>query len=110
MVRDEEAFLPSHEDDSLSLAVAFADGQVRAPEFGLEVTEGRESTPVGHILVLRRRVVIGSVSSEEPESFSHDLGVKVGREFRVIVGQAFDTEVAAQCGCREVDVLISELN
>lgn len=102
-VGDEEALLPAHEDDAALFAVAVADGEGGAACLVLEGAEGGEAAPVGHILLLGRAEL--GVGGEEAVLFSNDLGVKVGGEFGVVVGEALDAEVSAEERVVEIDVL-----
>lgn len=89
MVRDEEALLPPHKDGA---AVAVRHGEVRLLELALDMAEGGEARPVYHISLLCGAPVL----SEEAIARANDFCVKVCCELRPVVGEAADTQVAAE--------------
>ena len=98
MVGDQKLFLPAHEDRA---AVGVLHREVGLLEVVAHVAEGREASPVDHVLLLCRAPVPG----QEAVPAADDLCVEVGREFRPVVREAADSQIAAEMRRSEVDVL-----
>jgi hypothetical protein len=97
VVRDQETLFPSHKH-SARVAVHC---QVWALQLVLNVAEGRETRPMDHVTFL-----IGTPpSGQEAMTTADDFCVKVSRELRPVVCEPPNTEVTAEEGGREVDIL-----
>lgn len=103
MVRNEEPFLPPHENGT---TIAIRHGELRSFELILDVAEGREAVPVHHIFLFVGAPFLG----QEAITIAYDFRVKVGCQLRPIVGQSAYTEVPAEEGRGKVDVLVGKIS
>jgi hypothetical protein len=88
MVGHKELLLPPHEH---SPSVSIFHSQMRFLELVSDMSEGWETTPVNHVLLL----CSAPASGEETVPAPDDLRVKERRELRPVVGQPADAEVPA---------------
>lgn len=71
MVRNEESFLPPHEN---SPSIAIGHGQMWSPELILDMPKGRETLPMHHIFLFIRTPLL----RQKAVAAANDFCVKVG--------------------------------
>lgn len=101
VVRDEERLLPAHEHVLALREVLVV--EIRFLGSVLEGPPGGEASPVLHIRLVGGTP--GGVAGLERVFPADDFAFEVGRQGRVVFGEAFDAQVAAEEGFGHVDVL-----
>ena len=98
MVGDKESFLPPHEH---SPPIAIRHGQMRSPQFVLDMPKCWEALPMNHVFLF----VCSPLLGQKAIAAADYLCVKVGRQLGPVVGQSAYAEVPAEEGRGKVDIL-----